>query len=85
MPLYQYACEACGAEWEEFFPIGHGPEQCPMCWSGRLHRVYTPPVAKLEKESPARYQEWYHSAEVQEGLRTGKYRHIRKDEDVNHL
>lgn len=40
MPVYEYRCRSCGAELEEFRPMGSPPpEACPRC-GGELRRVY---------------------------------------------
>lgn len=85
MPLYEFQCDACRSDWEDFYPMGVCPSQCPTCGSYRVRRVFTPPVKKIDETTSERYLQWYYSDEVQNGLKTGKYRHIRKDEDVNHI
>jgi putative FmdB family regulatory protein len=40
MPVYEYACKACGHRLEEVQPMGSGPPgPCPEC-GGDLRRVY---------------------------------------------
>jgi putative FmdB family regulatory protein len=40
MPVYEYACKACGRRLEEVQPMGSGPPgPCPECL-GELRRVY---------------------------------------------
>ena len=40
MPVYEYACRACGHRLEEIQPMGAGaPGPCPEC-GGELRRVY---------------------------------------------
>lgn len=85
MPLYQFRCDSCTDEWEDFFPIGESPSRCPQCGSSEVCRVFTVPAQRVDETKSERYLQWYYSDEVQNGLKTGKYRHIRKDEDINHI
>jgi putative FmdB family regulatory protein len=40
MPVYEYACKACGHRLEEIQPVGAGPPgPCPEC-GGELRRAY---------------------------------------------
>ena len=40
VPVYEYACKACGEHLEEIQPMGSGPPgPCPSC-GGELRRVY---------------------------------------------
>jgi putative FmdB family regulatory protein len=40
VPVYEYACRACGHRLEEVQPMGSGPPgPCPEC-GGELRRVY---------------------------------------------
>lgn len=84
MPLYEFVCGSCGFRWEDFLPAGTRPA-CSSCGGSDVGRVFSPYALKVDQTTSDRYLQWYYSDEVQDGLRTGKYRHIRKDEDVNHL
>jgi putative FmdB family regulatory protein len=40
MPTYEYACSACGSEWEEIQRITAPPlEVCPKCGKSSAHRL----------------------------------------------
>jgi putative FmdB family regulatory protein len=40
MPTYEYACAACGHEWEEMQRITAAPiEVCPKCGASAAHRL----------------------------------------------
>jgi putative FmdB family regulatory protein len=40
MPTYEYACSACGNEWEQTQRITEPPvEQCPKCAKATAHRL----------------------------------------------
>jgi putative FmdB family regulatory protein len=40
MPTYEYACTACGSEWEEVQRITASPvEVCPTCGKSSAHRL----------------------------------------------
>jgi putative FmdB family regulatory protein len=40
MPTYEYACESCGHEFEEFQPITARPlKKCPQCGKMKLRRL----------------------------------------------
>lgn len=41
-------------------------------------------VARMSKESPPYYNEWYHSEETQRKIRTGELVHPRKSDNVFH-
>jgi putative FmdB family regulatory protein len=43
MPLYEYACEECGHEFEALVFSGDEPE-CPACRSRKLHRAMSVPA-----------------------------------------
>lgn len=39
MPTYEYACEACGNEFEEFQSMSAAPiKKCPKCGKNKVHR-----------------------------------------------
>ena len=40
MPTYEYACESCGHEFEEFQSItARSLKKCPRCGKAKLHRL----------------------------------------------
>ena len=40
MPLYEYRCDDCGADFEEVRRItDEHPPPCPQCESGNVHRL----------------------------------------------
>ena len=41
MPLYDFACEACGAEFEANAPAG-GTAPCPACGAATTRRLWRP-------------------------------------------
>ena len=40
MPLYEFACDACGARFEELTPPG-AKAPCPACGNERVTRVFS--------------------------------------------
>jgi len=51
MPTYQYKCDDCGHEFEEFQKITDDPlEECPSC-GGTIHRIITGGAGFLLKGS----------------------------------
>lgn len=44
MPLYEFACEKCGNEFEALVYNGEEPE-CPQCQGRQLHRNLSLPAA----------------------------------------
>ncbi len=43
MPTYEYQCEACGHEFEQFQPITASPlRRCPACGKRKLRRLIGP-------------------------------------------
>jgi len=52
MPLYEYACNACGSRTEVRHVIAEPPpSRCAAC-GGALERVFTPPSAPRRRWSP---------------------------------
>ena len=52
MPLYEYACLACGSRTEVRHAIAEPPpSRCTAC-GGALERVFTPPSAPRRRFSP---------------------------------
>lgn len=43
MPLYEFACEACGAEFEEIRGAEAGAPACPVCGSRETRRQVSMP------------------------------------------
>ena len=41
MPLYEFACDECGASFEELVVPG-GMAPCPACGNERVRRVFSP-------------------------------------------
>ncbi len=40
MPIYEYRCDSCGAEWEDMQRITEAPtEICPECGAHQAHRL----------------------------------------------
>lgn len=55
MPIYDYACESCGAEFEVLHPIDGKPGvPCPKCDSERMHKLISAPAIIVGKASVAR-------------------------------
>ena len=53
MPIYEYACEACGREFEKLVRSGETPA-CPQCESTRLHkRLSVFATASAQEPAPA--------------------------------
>jgi putative FmdB family regulatory protein len=52
MPTYEYHCDACEHEFDEFQSIKDEPlKECPKCRQPRLRRVFGPGAAILFKGS----------------------------------
>ena len=43
MPLYEFACDACGRKFEELFRslTERRKPKCPKCKSGRVHKLFS--------------------------------------------
>ena len=64
MPIYNYRCENCSAEFEKILPIGerdHPEMCCPVCESGDVHRIVSRSSFSLKGEG------WY-----KDGYQKGK-------------
>ena len=72
MPLYDFACDACGERFEERARPGEAPP-CPSCGAERTRRLWTPipPAPKFglrgaaARESDARRAEREHTRKEQ--------------------
>ena len=52
MPTYEYQCDACEHNFDEFQSISEEPlKKCPQCGKKKLRRVYGPGAAILFKGS----------------------------------
>ena len=52
MPTYEYACDACGNEFEEFQSFSEKPlKKCPKCKKSKLRRKFGTGAAVLFKGS----------------------------------
>jgi putative FmdB family regulatory protein len=48
MPIYAYACQACGHRFDRLQKLSDpDPEQCPECGAGRIVRQVTAPAFRL--------------------------------------
>jgi putative FmdB family regulatory protein len=59
MPIYEFRCEQCGAEFEELTEAG-AEARCPVCGSERAMRVYSAqaaPFSLVKTRGEARKQE----------------------------
>lgn len=49
MPIYEYRCESCSAEFEEFVrPGDEEPEECPECSESTVTRLISNTTFKLK-------------------------------------
>ncbi len=44
MPLYDFTCRACDADFEAFAPAGGAPDACPACGAADVQRRYSAPA-----------------------------------------
>jgi putative FmdB family regulatory protein len=52
MPTYDYVCEACDHEWEEFKPMASKPtKKCPECGKPKARRKIGPGAGVIFKGS----------------------------------
>jgi putative FmdB family regulatory protein len=59
MPIYEFRCEECGAEFEQLTEAG-ALVSCPECGSERTKRIYSPqaaPFSLVKTPGAARKQE----------------------------
>ncbi len=47
MPLYDFACDACGEQFEAMAPAG-GTAPCPACGAPEPRRIFTPIAPPLK-------------------------------------
>ena len=60
MPIYEFRCQQCGAEFEELVKAGGKAGVCPTCGSERVERVYSAqaaPFSIVRTPGEARKQE----------------------------
>lgn len=72
MPTYDYRCDACGHEFEEFQFIKENPlKKCPECKKMKLRRLIGPGAAIVFKGSGF-YQTDYRSESYKKGADAAK-------------
>jgi putative FmdB family regulatory protein len=72
MPTYEYVCDACGHEFEEFESIKAAPQRiCPQCKEEKLRRKIGAGAAILFKGSGF-YQTDYRSSSYKEKAKADK-------------
>ncbi|RMF96865.1 MAG: zinc ribbon domain-containing protein [Planctomycetota bacterium] len=72
MPTYDYHCDACDHEFEEFQSITASPlKKCPACGKRKLRRLIGPGAAILFKGSGF-YQTDYRSSSYKQGAAKDK-------------
>jgi putative FmdB family regulatory protein len=47
MPIYEFRCEECGAQFEELVKAGSKATVCPSCGSSQLKRAFSAQAAPL--------------------------------------
>jgi putative FmdB family regulatory protein len=60
MPIYEFRCEECGAEFEELVKAGSNATACPSCGSKRVKRTFSAqaaPFGLVKTPGEARKQE----------------------------
>jgi putative FmdB family regulatory protein len=60
MPIYEFRCEECGAEFEELVKAGGKATVCPSCGSNRVKRTFSAqaaPFSLVKTPGDARRQE----------------------------
>jgi putative FmdB family regulatory protein len=56
MPIFEYRCKSCGAEFERIEVSGEGPGRCKQCASPRVERVLSV-FAVAGRASKSRFNE----------------------------
>jgi len=66
MPIYEFECEECGAEFEDLVAAGTEAAPCPECGSGRSRRRFSAPAGpyKLVKTPGAARQQEARNAKL---------------------
>lgn len=66
MPIYEFECEGCGAEFEELVPAGTERAVCPECGAGETVRRFSAPAStfKLVKSPGAARQQEARNAKL---------------------
>jgi putative FmdB family regulatory protein len=78
MPIYDFRCEQCGAEFEQLTEAG-AQVPCPKCGSERTTRIYSPqaaPFSLVKTPGDARKQE-RRNAKLREGTKA-RFKESRK-------
>lgn len=67
MPIYEFRCDACGAEFEALVAVGAEPP-CGECGGGPARRVLSPPAApfRLVKTPRGKRRQERSNAELRE-------------------
>lgn len=71
MPIYEFRCDDCGAEFEGLFEVGAQSPPCPECGSARTARRFSPigrPLHLVKTKGENRRQE-RKNAELQASAR----------------
>ena len=72
MPTYEYQCDACEHNFDEFQSMSEEPlKKCPKCGKKKLRRVYGPGAAILFKGSGF-YQTDYRSESYKSAGKSSK-------------
>ena len=61
MPLYEYACDACGRRFEIIQKFSETTEECRLCGKGPVHRLMSPPAIQFKGTG------WYVTDYAQKG------------------
>ncbi len=66
MPIYEFECEDCGAEFDDLVPAGTERSKCPQCGSERTARRWSAPAStfKLVKSPGAARQQEVRNAKL---------------------
>ena len=71
MPIFEFECEECGAEFEELVAAGTESGTCPKCGSERSRRLWSAPAApyKLVKTPGAARQQEARNAKLKDATK----------------